>query len=50
LAVIDDPMQSMDEVYIAQFAALLRTLSKQTKRQVIIAVDDRSLFDTPHSS
>ncbi len=43
--VIDDPVQSMDEVHIAQFAALLRTLSKQVKRQVVIAVHERSLFD-----
>lgn len=43
--VIDDPVQSMDEVHIAQFAALLRTLSKQMKRQVIIAVHERALFD-----
>jgi exonuclease SbcC len=45
MLVIDDPVQSMDEVHIAQFAALLRTLSKQMKRQVIIAVHERSLFD-----
>lgn len=43
--VIDDPVQSMDEVHIAQFAALLRTLSKQMRRQVIVAVHERSLFD-----
>src|SRR3546814_18563007 len=43
--VIDDPVQSMDEVHIAQFAALLRTLSKQMQRQVIIAVHERSLFE-----
>lgn len=43
--IIDDPVQSMDEVHIAQFAALLRTLSKQMQRQVIIAVHERSLFD-----
>lgn len=41
---IDDPVQSMDDVHIAQFAALLRTL-KQHGRQVIIAVHDRTLFD-----
>jgi len=35
----------MDEVHISQFAALLRTLSKQQNRQVIVAVHDRSLFD-----
>jgi len=43
--VIDDPVQSMDEVHISQFAALLRTLSKQMGRQVIIAVHERPLFD-----
>ena len=43
--VIDDPVQSMDEIHIAQFAALLRTLSKQRERQVIIAVHERSLFE-----
>ena len=35
----------MDEVHIAQFAALLRALSKQMQRQVSIAVHVRSLFD-----
>lgn len=43
--VIDDPVQSMDEVHIAQFAALLRTLSKSHGRQIILAVHERSLFD-----
>jgi exonuclease SbcC len=43
--ILDDPVQSMDEVHIAQFAALLRTLSKEHRRQVIIAVHDRPLFD-----
>lgn len=43
--VIDDPVQSMDEVHIAQFAALLRTLSKVHKRQVVISVHERPLFD-----
>lgn len=43
--VLDDSVQSMDEVHIAQFAALLRTLSKAHGRKVIIAVHDRSLFD-----
>jgi exonuclease SbcC len=43
--VIDDPVQSMDEVHVAQFAALLRTLSKSLKRQVIIAVHERPLFE-----
>jgi DNA repair protein SbcC/Rad50 len=43
--LIDDPVQSMDEVHIAQFAALLRTLSKQGERQIIIAVHEKQLFD-----
>ena len=43
--VIDDPVQSMDEIRIAQFAALLRTLSKQHERQVIVAVQEKPLFD-----
>ena len=42
--IIDDPVQSMDDVHIAQFAALLRTL-KRHGRQVILAVHDRQLFD-----
>jgi exonuclease SbcC len=43
--VLDDPVQSMDEVHIAQFAALLRTISKDNGRKIIIAVHERSLFD-----
>jgi len=43
--LIDDPVQSMDEVHITQFAALLRTLSKQHRRQIIIAVHEKPLFD-----
>ena len=42
--VFDDPIQSMDEVHIAQFAGLLRLLSKQHERQVILAVHERELF------
>lgn len=43
--ILDDPVQSMDDVHIAQFAALLRTLSKGVGRQVIVAVHERALFD-----
>ena len=43
--ILDDPIQSMDEVHIAQFAALLRTLSKEHHRQIVIAVHERPLFD-----
>jgi exonuclease SbcC len=43
--VFDDPVQSMDEVHVAQFAALIRGLSKRNDRQVILAVHERQLFD-----
>jgi DNA repair protein SbcC/Rad50 len=43
--ILDDPVQSMDEVHITQFAALLRTLAKEHHRQVIITVHDRPLYD-----
>jgi exonuclease SbcC len=43
--VLDDPVQSMDDVHIAQFAALLRTLAKSMERQLIVAVHERALFD-----
>lgn len=43
--VLDDPIQAMDEVHISQFAALLRLLSKQHERQVVIAVHERELFE-----
>lgn len=43
--VFDDPVQSMDEVHIAQFAGLLRVLSKHHDRQVVLAVHERELFE-----
>lgn len=43
--VLDDPVQSMDEVHIAQFAGLLRVLSKHHERQIVLAVHERELFD-----
>ncbi|MBW9114570.1 AAA family ATPase [Rhizobium cauense] len=43
--VLDDPVQSMDDVHIAQFAALLRTLSKGHGKQLVVAVHERALFD-----
>lgn len=43
--ILDDPVQSMDDVHIANFAALLRTLAKEHNRQVLIAVHDRQLFE-----
>ena len=43
--LLDDPVQSMDEVHVAQFAALLRTLSRQHGKRIVIAVHERALFD-----
>lgn len=43
--ILDDPVQSMDDIHISNFAALLRTLSKEHNRQVMIAVHDRQLFE-----
>jgi exonuclease SbcC len=43
--VLDDPVQSMDDVHQAQFAALLRSLSKGMNRQIVVAVHERALFD-----
>lgn len=43
--VLDDPVQSMDELHVAQFAALLRTLAKREGRQILIAIHERQLFD-----
>ncbi|MCY4492636.1 MAG: hypothetical protein OXB92_02105 [Acidimicrobiaceae bacterium] len=43
--VLDDPVQSMDEVHIVQFAGLLRVLSKHHDRQIVLAVHERELFD-----
>ena len=49
--VFDDPVQSMDEVHVAQFAGLLRILSKRLDRQVVIAVHDgNSLSTSPLNS
>jgi len=42
--VLDDPVHSMDEVHVAQFAGLIRILSKCHGRQVIIAVHEWELF------
>lgn len=42
---LDDSVQSMDDIHIAHFAALLRTLSKEHGRQIVIAVHDRQLFE-----
>ncbi len=39
--VLDDPVQSMDDVHITQMAALLRTISKRMERQIVVAEPPR---------
>lgn len=43
--LLDDPVQSMDELHVAQFAAFLRTLAKRENRQLIILIHERPLFE-----
>lgn len=43
--VLDDPVQSMDDVHVTQLAAVLRALSRDHGRRIVIAVHDRALFD-----
>lgn len=45
MLVLDDPVQSMDDLHISQLAALLRTLVRQHGRQVVVAVHERALFE-----
>lgn len=43
--VFDDPVQSMDELHVANFASMVKQLTRQNGRQVIIAVHERELFE-----
>jgi len=43
--VLDDPVQSMDDLHIVQLANLLKEIRRQAGRQLILAVHERSLFD-----
>ena len=43
--ILDDPVQSMDDMHVTHFASLLRTLSKEHGRQIMISVHDRQLFE-----
>lgn len=43
--IFDDPVQSMDDFHVANFAAMVRQLSRTHGRQIIIAVHERELFD-----
>lgn len=43
--LLDDPVQSMDEVHVSQFAALLRRLTTSQGRRIVLAVHERALFE-----
>lgn len=43
--ILDDPVQSMDDVHAMEFASLLSFIAYQAHRQVIVAVHERPLFD-----
>lgn len=43
--IFDDPVQSMDDVHIANFATVVRELTYRHGRQVVIAVHQRELFE-----
>lgn len=43
--IFDDPVQSMDDIHVANFATVIRQLSYAHGRQVVIAVHQQELFD-----
>jgi exonuclease SbcC len=43
--LLDDPVQSMDDIHVVQLAALLRSLVRETNRQLLVAVHERAMFD-----
>ncbi len=43
--IFDDPVQSMDDLHVSNFAAMVKQLSRRYDRQVVIAVHERELFD-----
>jgi exonuclease SbcC len=45
LLVLDDPVQSMDDIHVVNLASLLRAIAYQEKRQIVVAVHERALFD-----
>jgi len=43
--LLDDPVQSMDDVHVSQLATLVKELAGVGKRQIILAVHEKALFD-----
>ena len=45
VVVLDDPVQSMDDVHVIELAALLRALVNERGRQLVLAVHERALYE-----
>lgn len=45
ILVLDDPVQSMDDVHISQLSLLMREIVNQAGRQLVVAVHERPLFE-----
>jgi DNA repair protein SbcC/Rad50 len=45
ILLLDDPVQNMDDMHVIQFASLLRSIAFQAKRQIVLAVHEKALFD-----
>lgn len=43
--IFDDPVQSMDDIHVANFAAIIRQLAFVHQRQVVIAIHQPELFE-----
>lgn len=43
--IFDDPVQSMDDIHVANFAMVVRELAYSHGRQIVVAVHQRELFD-----
>jgi exonuclease SbcC len=43
--VFDDPVQSMDDIHVANFAAIVRQLAFVHQRQIVIAIHQPELFE-----
>ena len=43
--ILDDPVQNMDDIHVVNLGALLKSITQEAGRQLVVAVHDRSLFD-----
>jgi len=43
--VLDDPVQSMDDIHLVNFAALLAALARDAGRQLIVSAHEKPLYD-----